>query len=78
MIPFALEARGGFAASCVIEVDGRALTTSVQERSICAETEPLTAGKARVTLRSGALTTANDRTIGLAIKVTRSDGMHTP
>ena len=71
MIPFAHESRGGFAASCVIEVNGKALTTTVQERSICAETEPMAAGKARVTLRSGALTTANDRTLGLAIKVGR-------
>ena len=71
MIPFAHESRGGFAASCVIEVNGKALATSVQERSICAETEPLVAGTARVTLRSGALTPAGNRTIGLAIKVGR-------
>jgi SAM-dependent methyltransferase len=69
MIPFAHESRGGFAASCVIEVNGKALATSVQARSICAETEPLAAGKALVTLRTGALTTAGDRTLGLAIKV---------
>jgi hypothetical protein len=69
MIPFAHESRGGFAASCVIEVNGNALTTTVHERSICAETELLAAGKTLVTLRTGALTTAHDRTLGLAIKV---------
>jgi SAM-dependent methyltransferase len=69
MIPFAHESRGGFARGCVIEVNGHALTTSVQERSVCAETEPLTAGKALVTLRSGPLATHNDRTLGLAIRV---------
>ena len=69
MIPFAHESRGGFAATCVIEVNGKALTTTVQERSICAETEPLAAGKALVTLRTDALTTSNDRILGLAIKV---------
>ena len=40
----------------------------------CAETEPMAVGKARITLRSGALTTRNNRTLGLAIKVGRSDG----
>jgi SAM-dependent methyltransferase len=69
MIPFAHESRRGFAADCEIEVNGKALATVVQERSICAETEPLAAGKALVTLRTGALTTANDRTLGLAIRV---------
>jgi 2-polyprenyl-6-hydroxyphenyl methylase/3-demethylubiquinone-9 3-methyltransferase len=69
MVPFAHESRGGFAATCVIAVNGEALTTSVQERSICAETEPLAAGNAIVTLRTGPLTKSNDRTLGLAIKV---------
>jgi hypothetical protein len=69
MIPFVHESRGGFAANCVIEVNGQQLPTSIQERSVCAETEPLAAGKALVTLRTGALTTSHDRTLGLAIKV---------
>ena len=78
MVPFAHESRGGFAAGCVIEVNGKVLATSVQERSICAETEPLAAGKARVTLRSGALTISHNRTIGLAIKVGRPPATHPP
>jgi 2-polyprenyl-6-hydroxyphenyl methylase/3-demethylubiquinone-9 3-methyltransferase len=69
MIPFAHESRGGFAVGCVIEVNGKALPTSIQERSICAETEPLAAGKALVTLRTGEMTTAHARAIGLAIRV---------
>jgi hypothetical protein len=74
MIPFAHESRGGFAASCVIGVNGEKLATSIQERSVCAETGPLAAGKALVTLRTGALTTNNKRTLGLAIKVGPSSG----
>ena len=69
MIPFTHESRAGFAAACVIEVNGKKLPTSVRERSICAETEALEAGKALVTLCTGALTTTRDRNIGLAIKV---------
>ena len=69
MIPFAHESRGGFAAGCVIEVDEKKLVTTVRERSVCAETEPLAAGKALVTLRTDPLTTAHDRSIGLALKV---------
>jgi SAM-dependent methyltransferase len=67
MIPFAHESRGGFAASCVIEVNGQALPTSVQERSICAETDLMAAGEALVTLRTDALT-VGERTLGLAIR----------
>ncbi len=69
MMPFAHEFRGGFAAGCVIEVNEKKLVTTVRERSVCAETEPLAAGKALVTLRTDPLTTAHDRSIGLAIKV---------
>jgi hypothetical protein len=69
MIPFAHESRGGFAAGCVIEVNEKKVVTTVRERSVCAETEPLAAGRALVTLRTEPLTTAHDRSIGLALKV---------
>jgi hypothetical protein len=69
MIPFAHESRGAFAANCVIEVNRNALATSLQERSLSAETEPLAGGTALVTLRTCALTAAHDRSIGLAVRV---------
>jgi 2-polyprenyl-6-hydroxyphenyl methylase/3-demethylubiquinone-9 3-methyltransferase len=69
MIPFVHESRTEFAKGCVIAVNGKALPTSVQERSIFAETTPLPAGEALVTLRTGALTSAPGRELGLAIKV---------
>src|SRR5580658_4385948 len=68
MVPFSHESRQRFAASCVLEVNGQALATSIQERSIFAETDPLAAGQAYVTLRTGKPTEAADRSIGLAIR----------
>jgi len=68
-IPFAHESRGGFAAGCVIEANGKALATKVQERCIYAESAPLAAGEALVTLRTDAPTISNKRSLGLAIKV---------
>jgi hypothetical protein len=71
MVPFLHESRNGFAGNCVVEVNGKALTTTVQDRSIFAETEPLGAGKALIVLRTGSLTATLGRSIGLAIRVVR-------
>jgi hypothetical protein len=71
VIPFAHESRWGFAAGCVIAVNGSALATTVQERCICAESGPLAAGEALVTLRTDTPTHRNGRSVGLAIKVDR-------
>ncbi len=78
MIPFAHESRRGFAASCAIEVNGQALSTSFQERSVFAETESLAAGEALVTLRTGPLTTTPGRAIGLAIRVVGPPAAQSP
>jgi hypothetical protein len=66
-VPFAHESRAGFAAECVIEVNGHAARTWVQDRVLMAETGPVEAGEAVLTLRTPELSRAGERAIGLAI-----------
>ena len=72
MVPFAHQSRPGFVATCVLEVNGQVLATTIQERSVFAETAPLAPGQARVTLRTGPPTAGPTRAIGLAIATGRS------
>ena len=69
MVPFVHESRHGFAAECVIEVNGRAARTWLQDRVILGEIEPIDVGKAVVTLRTPDLTPTGDHGTGLAILV---------
>ena len=72
MVPFSHQSRGGFAAGCKLSIAGNAVTTTIGERSILAESGPIDPGEIEVVLRTPELKGAggDGRTVGLAIGVT--------
>jgi hypothetical protein len=68
-VPFAHESHRDFAAGCVIEINGQAAQTTARNNAILAEVGPVAGGPADVTLRTPAVTTAGDRSIGLAVLI---------
>jgi SAM-dependent methyltransferase len=69
LVPFAHESRPGFAAGCTIQINGYAVRSRVQGRSIVAEADAVAAGRVELALRSPALTATGNRTIGIAVLI---------
>jgi len=69
MLPFLHEARAGFAADCRIRIDGITIATAVRESCIFAESTTVMRGDVTVTLSTPPLASADNRRVGLAIKV---------
>jgi SAM-dependent methyltransferase len=69
-VPFAHESRSGFAAECVIEVNGQAADMRVDDHVLVTEIGLVDAGEAVLTLRTPELLRSGDREVGLALLIT--------
>jgi hypothetical protein len=68
-IPYLHESRAGFAAECVVEVDGKPTSVSLRESAIVAEADNVATSKIVVVLRTPSPTKPprDDRCLGLAV-----------